>query len=285
MVRSRHVAGCGRPVLHSGRRWVIYGIASAATCAPPGCGSPWPSLAPLATFGDRRQGEARDGSTRRRMSVDRVLTRVRGRWLRPVIWRRYWMKLYKVSALAAVSILAFAACSSGSSGSAAPSAAGSGAAASGAVANNKDKVCANKVGKSSTEIHVYSSLPLEGTSLPQSTSIVNEIKALLDGQKVGNFTIKYTEPRRRLGRQERRLGRRGRAGERQHGRQRPRRDGLHRHLQLGRSEAVDPDPERRLPGDVQPGQQLPRSDQGRGRRDHAGRAGFLLPERLPQLRS
>ena len=52
--------------------------------------------------------------------------------------------------------------------------------------------CANKVGTSTTEIHVYSSLPLEGTSLPQSTAIQNEIKATLDGQKIGNFTIKYT---------------------------------------------------------------------------------------------
>src|SRR3954452_21190761 len=99
------------------------------------------------------------------------------------------MKLHKVSALAAVSILAFAACSSGGTGSAAPSGA---AASGGAAANNKDKVCANKVGKSTTEIHVYSSLPLEGTSLPQSTAIVNAIKETLDGKKVGNFTIKYT---------------------------------------------------------------------------------------------
>src|SRR3954454_18202117 len=100
------------------------------------------------------------------------------------------MKLHKVSALAAVSILAFAACSSGGTGSAAPSGA---AASGGAAANNKDKVCANKVGKSTSEIHVYSSLPLEGTSLPQSTSIVNAIKETLDGQKIGNFTIKYTD--------------------------------------------------------------------------------------------
>ncbi|MFL5714009.1 MAG: branched-chain amino acid ABC transporter substrate-binding protein [Chloroflexota bacterium] len=99
------------------------------------------------------------------------------------------MKLHKVSALAAVSILAFAACSSGGTGSAAPSGA---AASGGAAANNKDKVCANKVGKSTSEIHVYSSLPLEGTSLPQSTAIVNAIKETLDGKKVGNFTIKYT---------------------------------------------------------------------------------------------
>ena len=65
------------------------------------------------------------------------------------------------------------------------------AAAAAAAANSKDKVCANKVGKSTTEIHVYSSLPLEGTSLPQSTAIVNAIKETLDGQKIGNFTIKY----------------------------------------------------------------------------------------------
>ena len=95
------------------------------------------------------------------------------------------MKLHKVSALAAVSILAFAACSSGG-GSAAPSAGGS------AAAGGQPAVCKGKVGSSTTEIHVYSSLPLEGTSLPQSTSIVNELKAVLDGKKVGNFTIKYT---------------------------------------------------------------------------------------------
>jgi len=97
------------------------------------------------------------------------------------------MKLNKIGALAAVSILAFAACSS-SSGSAAPS--GS-AAASGAAGSQKATVCKDKVGKSTSEIHVYSSLPLQGTSLPQSTSIVNAVKETLDGQKIGNFTIKY----------------------------------------------------------------------------------------------
>ncbi|HEX2756630.1 MAG TPA: hypothetical protein VHM48_14270, partial [Candidatus Limnocylindrales bacterium] len=97
------------------------------------------------------------------------------------------MKLYKVGALAAVSILAFAACSSSSSGSAAPSSAASGA----GTASKQDAVCKDKVGKSTTEIHVYSSLPLEGTSLPQSTAIVNAIKETLDGQKIGNFAIKY----------------------------------------------------------------------------------------------
>jgi branched-chain amino acid transport system substrate-binding protein len=100
------------------------------------------------------------------------------------------MKLHKLSALAAVSILAFAACSN-SGGTAAPSgAAGSAGASSGTAA--QPAACKGKVGSSKTEIHVYSSLPLEGTSLPQSTAIVNELKALLDGKKVGDFTIKYT---------------------------------------------------------------------------------------------
>ena len=80
------------------------------------------------------------------------------------------MKLNKVGALAAVSILAFAACSS-SSGSAAPSAAAS--AGGSAAAGGQPAVCKDKVGKSTTEIHIYSSLPLQGTSKPQSESIVN----------------------------------------------------------------------------------------------------------------
>jgi branched-chain amino acid transport system substrate-binding protein len=101
------------------------------------------------------------------------------------------MKLHKISALAAVSILAFAACST-PAGSTAPGASSSAGAGSSAAAGGKPAVCNNKKGSSSSEIHVYSSLPLEGTSLPQSTSIVNELKALLDGKKVGNFTIKYT---------------------------------------------------------------------------------------------
>lgn len=100
------------------------------------------------------------------------------------------MKLNKVGALAAVSVLAFAACSSSTS-SGAPSAAASGAAASAGTASKKDTVCKDKVGKSTTEIHIYSSLPLQGTSLPQSTSIVNAIKETFDGQKIGNFSIKY----------------------------------------------------------------------------------------------
>ncbi|WP_205697781.1 branched-chain amino acid ABC transporter substrate-binding protein [Conexibacter sp. SYSU D00693] len=46
----------------------------------------------------------------------------------------------------------------------------------------------------STSLTVYSSLPLQGDSRPQSQSVVNGIKLALEesGGKVGNFTIKYT---------------------------------------------------------------------------------------------
>jgi branched-chain amino acid transport system substrate-binding protein len=109
------------------------------------------------------------------------------------------MKLHKVSALAAVSILAFAACST-TGGSAAPSTAAGASAAAGASGGTGSAqgsaadaaACKNKKGSSSTEIHVYSSLPLGGTNTPQTTAMVEQIKATLDGQKVGNFTIKYT---------------------------------------------------------------------------------------------
>lgn len=97
------------------------------------------------------------------------------------------MKLSKVGALLGGTVIVLAACSSNPGGTSGPTGAG----ASGGTASQPD-VCKNKTGKSTSEIHVYSSLPLEGTSLPQSTAIQNEIKAVLDGQKIGNFTIKYT---------------------------------------------------------------------------------------------
>jgi len=106
------------------------------------------------------------------------------------------MKLSKVGALAAVSVLAFAACSS-SGGSAAPTSGASGAAASGGTsgATTGDPAsaaaCKDKKG-SGNEIHVYSSLPLGGTNTPQTTAMVEQIKATLDGQKIGDLTIKYT---------------------------------------------------------------------------------------------
>ena len=99
------------------------------------------------------------------------------------------MRVTKLGAFVGAAAIAFAACGGGTATSAPAGSSGPGA--SGGTAAQPD-VCKNKKGSSSTEIHIYSSLPLEGTSLPQSTAIQDELKAVLDGQKVGNFTIKYT---------------------------------------------------------------------------------------------
>ncbi|HEY4188864.1 MAG TPA: hypothetical protein VGM28_00455, partial [Candidatus Limnocylindrales bacterium] len=90
------------------------------------------------------------------------------------------MKLHKVSALAAISVLAFAACSSGGGASTAPSAAASGGSTGAAGGTTGDPAnaaaCKNKKGSSSTEIHIYSSLPLGGTNTPQTSAMVEQIK-------------------------------------------------------------------------------------------------------------
>ena len=80
----------------------------------------------------------------------------------------------------------FAACSPAPAGSAAaPS--GSGAAAA------QPEVCKNKKGTSANEIHVYSSLPRQGSNTDQTNALVESIKEILDGKTVGSFTIKYTD--------------------------------------------------------------------------------------------
>ena len=101
------------------------------------------------------------------------------------------MDLKRFGVLGAGSVLVLAACTS-SGGSSSPS--GSGAAAGPEQTGDPTSAaaCANKKGSSSSEIHVYSSLPMGGTNTPVMTVVVAEIKATLDGQKVGNFTIKYT---------------------------------------------------------------------------------------------
>jgi branched-chain amino acid transport system substrate-binding protein len=106
------------------------------------------------------------------------------------------MKLHRVSALAAVAVLA-AACSS-TGGSAAPSTGGAsgapaGSGATGSTTGDPAQAAACKSQKAAgNEIHVYSSLPLGGTNTPQTTAMVEQIKSTLDGQKVGDYTIKYT---------------------------------------------------------------------------------------------
>ena len=114
------------------------------------------------------------------------------------------MKYSKLGALAAGALLVFSACS-GSTATTAPAAstgassapvastvASTGAStAPGSAAAAEPSVCQNKKGSSSSTIDIYSSEPLEGTSLAQTSTMVAEVKAVLDGQKVGNFTIKF----------------------------------------------------------------------------------------------
>ncbi len=96
------------------------------------------------------------------------------------------MKLTRVGAIAASAVFVFAACSPAPGGSAAP-------ASGGGAAGTQPEVCKGKVGKSTSEIHVYSSLPRQGTNTEQTDTLVEQIKATLDGQTVGNFKIVYTD--------------------------------------------------------------------------------------------
>jgi branched-chain amino acid transport system substrate-binding protein len=92
------------------------------------------------------------------------------------------MKLRTAGTLAAVTALAFSACNQPGT-SAGPTTGGAA----------KPAACENKKGTSSTEIHVYSSLPRQGTNTEQTNTLVEQIRNTLDGKKVGNFTIKYTD--------------------------------------------------------------------------------------------
>ncbi len=94
------------------------------------------------------------------------------------------MKVTKLGAIVASAVFVFAACSTSGSTTAPSSGASAGA-------GTQPEVCKNKKGTSSSEIHVYSSLPRQGTNTEQTNTLVEQIKNTLDGQKVGNFTIKY----------------------------------------------------------------------------------------------
>jgi len=92
------------------------------------------------------------------------------------------MKLTKVGALAASAVFVFAACNTGG-GAASPSADGAAA----------PEACADKKGPSGDTINVYSSLPRQGSNTAQTNALVESIRTILDGQKVGDYTIKYTD--------------------------------------------------------------------------------------------
>jgi branched-chain amino acid transport system substrate-binding protein len=94
------------------------------------------------------------------------------------------MKLTKVGAIAASAVFVFAACSP-APGASAPAASGD--------AGAKPAACNGKTGTSTSEIHVYSALPRQGSNTAQTNALVESIRELLDGQTVGGFTIKYTD--------------------------------------------------------------------------------------------
>ncbi len=90
------------------------------------------------------------------------------------------MKFTRLGVLGFAALFVVAACNQGTPGG------------SSGTATQPD-ACKNKKGTSTTEIHVYSSLPRQGTNTEQTNTLVEQIKTILDGQKVGNFTIKYTD--------------------------------------------------------------------------------------------
>jgi branched-chain amino acid transport system substrate-binding protein len=94
------------------------------------------------------------------------------------------MKLTKLGAIGASALFVFAACTPAPGGSAAPGDSAAGA---------QPEVCKNKKGSSANEIHVYSSLPRQGSNTAQTDALVESIRELLDGKTVGSFTIKYTD--------------------------------------------------------------------------------------------
>ncbi len=94
------------------------------------------------------------------------------------------MRLTKVGAIAASAVFVFAACNT-APGASTP------ASSDGGTGGAQPEACKNKKGTSSNEIHVYSSLPRQGTNTEQTDTLVEQIKATLDGQVVGAFTIKY----------------------------------------------------------------------------------------------
>jgi branched-chain amino acid transport system substrate-binding protein len=92
------------------------------------------------------------------------------------------MKLRTAGALAVMSAVALSACNTAPGGTTAPTG-----------GTGTPTACQNKKGTSSNEIHVYSSLPRQGTNTEQTNTLVEQIRNTLDGKTVGNFTIKYTD--------------------------------------------------------------------------------------------
>jgi branched-chain amino acid transport system substrate-binding protein len=94
------------------------------------------------------------------------------------------MKFTRVGAIAASAVFVFAACNAAAP-PASPAASGD--------AGAKPEACNGKVGTSANEIHIYSSLPRQGSNTAQTDALVESIRDLVDGKTVGAYTIKYTD--------------------------------------------------------------------------------------------
>ena len=99
------------------------------------------------------------------------------------------MRLSRVGAIAATAVFVFAACSS--TGSPAPSGGGAG---------ETPTACQNKKGTSTSAIHVYSSLPRQGTNTAQTNALVESIKQILGTEAAGDqlFVKSASRGRRRV---------------------------------------------------------------------------------------
>ena len=125
---------------------------------------------------------------------------------------------------------------------------------------------------------IYSSLPLQGDSRPQSEAVVNGEKLALEaGRRQGrrlHDQVRVARRRHGCGRQ---VGRRRRLGQRAQGRAGQVDDRLPRRVQLRRLGDLDPDPNEAGILQVSPVEHRARPDQERrGRRQ--GRAGQVLPD-------
>ena len=212
---------------------------------------------PRALRGDRPAPDRASGAGVR-LAGSSVAGPTEARWIRPVIWRRYWMKLHRIGALAAVSVLAFAACSN--SGSAAPHPQAAAPASGGAVATPGDT--------SKGTVNIAIELPQQGSELAASQPIINGIQLAIKeaGGAAGGYKIEIPKAvifdDAKDGAHDPQTGAQNMSnivGRRQ------RRRG-HRPAQLERRQGPDPDHERGRPAPVLPGQHQRGPDQARVRR-------------------
>ena len=132
---------------------------------------------------------------------------------------------------------------------------------------------------------IYSSMPLQGASSPQTKAIVNGMELALEqaGNKAGEHTIKYVSLDNSTA-QAGTVDAGGDDGERPQGRAGRHDSRLHRRVQLRRRGGLDPDPQRGRGAPDQSGEHRRRPDRGRAG-GHRGRARQVLPDGAADLRA